>query len=87
MPLAPISCAPIGMPPRSTPHGRDSPGSPAKLTGTVKMSERYMLMLSLRLAPNLGAVDGATGQISASQRPNTSPNSAMMRLRTFRAFL
>ena len=50
---------PTGMPAWSKPLGTDSPGSPAMLTDTVKMSDRYIFSGSARLSPSFGAVAGA----------------------------
>ena len=51
----------------SAPHGTDIPGSPARLTEMVKMSDRYILSGSSVFSPSRKAVVGATGAAIRSQ--------------------
>ena len=53
-------CIPIGSPFKSTPHGIDIPGSPARLSDIVYISPRYILIGSASDEPSFGAVVGAT---------------------------
>src|SRR5262245_16238030 len=78
----PITCRPMGSPARSTPQGTTSPGSPARFTEMVRMSERYMVSGSSMRSPRRNAVVGATGVTSASQRAKACSKSRRMSVRT-----
>ena len=62
---APMSWRPTGRP-SDRPHGTDSPGRPAMLTGSVHASERYIGTGSAIRAPNRNATVGEVGATSAS---------------------
>src|ERR1700691_866458 len=55
----PSSCTPTGRPASPVPKGTETAGSPARLVGIVKTSERYIASGLLVFSPNLKATDGA----------------------------
>ena len=57
----PISCRPMGRPPLLMPAGTEMAQVPARFTGMVKMSERYICSGSAVFSPILKAGVGATG--------------------------
>ena len=61
-----MSWSPTGRP-SDSPHGTDTPGSPAMLTGSVQASERYIATGSSIRAPNRKATSGLVGATSASK--------------------
>ena len=62
----PIICKPSGYPFLSSPAGIEIPGKPAKLTGTVKISFKYIDTGSLVFSPILNAELGVEGVKIAS---------------------
>src|SRR4051812_8799055 len=79
----PMICMPIGIPSASKPHGSDRPGSPARLTEIVKISDRYICSGSSVFSPILNAVVGAVGVMMTSQFLNASSKSFLINARTF----
>ncbi|MNL66840.1 hypothetical protein D3C87_1913640 [compost metagenome] len=61
-------------------------GMPARLTGMVKISFKYMVSGSSVWEPSLNAVVGAVGPITTSYFLNTSSKSCLISVRTFCAF-
>src|SRR3989338_4570287 len=57
----PISCTPIGRPDAVNPQGTESAGTPAKLAGIVKISERYIASGSVSFSPILKGGVGVVG--------------------------
>ena len=74
----PMSCKPIGKPCPSVPHGMLIAGSPAMLTGTVKMSDMYVSVTSLTFLPISNAVVGEVGPKSKSQSLSAASKSAFI---------
>ena len=70
----------------STPAGIDIPGKPAKLTGTVKMSFRYIDIGSSVFSPILKAELGVEGVKIASTLVYASSKSFLISLLTFCGF-
>ena len=62
------------------------PGMPAKLTGTVHTSSKYIVNGSLIFSPNLKAVFGAVGVNNTSHSWNAASNSFLIKRRAFKAF-
>ena len=54
-------CKPIGRPP-AKPHGTTAPGNPARLSGSVRTSARYISIGLPDFSPSLKAVVGVVGQ-------------------------
>src|SRR3984957_15242201 len=73
-----------GLPPKK-PAGAPSPGTPAMLTVTVKMSLRYISTgLSEPFSPIPKAADGVAGvRIASTPSVNTRSKSRLMRVRIF----
>ena len=79
----PISCIPIGNPEFVNPHGTEIPGRPARFTGIVNMSDKYMVKGSASFSPNLNGGVGITGVIIASHCLNASKKSCFISVLTF----
>ena len=62
----PIICSPKGYPFTSWPAGIEIPGKPAKFTGTVKISFKYIETGSFVFSPILNAELGVDGVNIAS---------------------
>src|SRR5579872_3376035 len=81
----PISCRPTGRPSLS-PHGIESPGSPAMHEGIVSRSLTYIASGSCVFAPSANATVGDVGDASTSKRSKSSACSRMISVRTFCAW-
>src|SRR5438094_4167370 len=81
----PINCRPTGKPSES-PHGIESPGSPAMFGGIVSTSVRYMASGLSAFSPILKATVGEVGLTRTSKRLNASANSRAITVRTFCAW-
>src|SRR4030042_6724400 len=57
----PINCSPIGRLFELNPHGIEMPGTPAKFTEIVKISDRYIWSGSAVFSPILNAAVGEVG--------------------------
>ena len=86
-PAAPMSCAPTGIPFRSKPQGTESPGSPARFTETVKISDKYIFIASSSELPSFGAVIGAVGQMMTSHSRKAASKPSMIICFIFSALL
>src|SRR5690348_11993800 len=82
----PMICNPKGRPSPERPAGTEIAGKPARLTGTVNTSFKYMAMGSSIFSPTAKAADGAVGVSITSQRLNASAKSRAMSVRTRCAF-
>src|SRR6185437_9350652 len=82
----PITCNPSGSPSDESPAGTEIPGRPARFTGTVNISFRYMAIGSSCFSPMAKAAEGAVGVSIASQRVNASAKSRAIKVRTRCAF-
>src|SRR5258706_11925391 len=79
----PISCRPSGRPFSVRPAGTEMPGSPARLTVTVKTSCRYISSGSLVLAPTPKAGPGVAGVNSTSHNSKARSKSRLINERNF----
>ena len=70
----------------SYPAGIDIAGKPAKLTGTVKTSFKYIEIGSLIFSPTAKAEDGVVGVKIVSTLLKASSKSFLINLLTFWAF-
>ena len=78
-----MSCSPTGSP-SDRPHGIDTPGSPAMLTGSVQASDRYIATGSASRAPKRKATVGEVGATSASKPwAQSASKSPLISVRTF----
>src|SRR5439155_12754111 len=77
----PMSCRPRGRPSAVSPAGTEIPGRPARLTGTVKTSLRYMAMGSSMRSPMANAAVGVAGVRMASTDSKARVKSRRIRLR------
>jgi len=82
----PIICNPKGYPDASRPAGIDIAGKPAKFTGTVKMSFKYIETGSFFFSPILNAELGVEGVKIASTFLYASSKSFLINFLTFCAF-
>src|SRR5579862_6470193 len=82
----PITCNPSGKPSADKPAGTAIAGNPARLTGTVKTSFRYMAIGSSDCSSIANAAEGATGARIASTRSKAWAKSRATRARTRCAF-
>ncbi len=81
-----MNCNPTGRP-SDRPHGIDTPGSPAMLTGSVQASDRYIETGSARRSPKRNATDGEVGATRASKPcAQSASKSPLISVRTFWAF-
>ena len=78
-------CSPIGSPAVLHPHGTEMPGSPARLTGTVEMSCKYICS-GFSISPMRYAVVGAVGVMITSTFSKARVKSSRISVRTFSAF-
>ena len=69
--------------PSVKPQGMESPGMPARLAGTVKMSARYMASGSAVFSPKRNAVEGVVGVATTSHVSSACSKSRRMSVRTF----
>src|SRR5699024_3628865 len=76
-----MTCRPTGSP-SAIPLGRESAGSPARLTGIVAKSPRYIASGSSTRSPSLNAVVAAVGETSTSTFAKASAKSRCTRVRT-----
>ena len=80
-----MSCSPIGSPDVVKPAGTETPGSPARFTGMVRMSFRYICRGSV-FSPSVNATPGVVGAASTSTRSKASWKSRRTSVRTRWAF-
>ena len=81
-----MSWSPTGSP-SDRPHGIDTPGRPAMLTGSVQASDRYIETGSASRAPSRNATVGEVGATRASKPcAHSASKSPLIRVRTFCAF-
>ena len=73
-------CRPTGSP-AEKPAGMLMPGRPARLTGMVQRSDRYMASGSAVRSPILKATVGEVGEMRKSKRPKARAKSWMMSVR------
>src|SRR5262249_24089321 len=78
----PMIWSPMGNPVRVKPAGMERPGNPARLTGMVKMSFRYIWSGSSR-SPILKATPGGVGATITSTRSKPGGRSRRRGVRTF----
>ena len=80
-------CRPTGRPSSgASPTGSDIAALPARLTGIVAMSLRYIAIGSSTLSPILNAVVGAVGETRTSTFSKAALKSRVMSVRTFCAW-
>ena len=72
-----MTCMPTGIP-SEKPTGMDIPGSPARLTAMVYMSDRYMAIGSALFSPKRKAVDGDVGPMITSTSVNARLKSSLI---------
>ena len=81
-----MSWRPTGRP-SDSPHGTDTPGSPAMLTGSVQASDRYIDDGIGQPVPNGKATVGEVGATRASKPcAHSASKSPLISVRTFWAF-
>ena len=81
-----MSWSPTGSP-SDRPHGTETPGRPAMLTGSVHASERYIATGSASRVPSRKATVGEVGATRASKPcAQSASKSPLMSVRTFWAF-
>src|ERR1039458_6630363 len=81
----PSSCTPIGSPASPVPKGTEIAGSPERLLGMVKTSERYIAIGSAVFEPNSKATDGVVAPSRRSASRYARRKASMVSVRTFRA--
>ena len=77
-----MSCSPMGRPPPVKPAGTEIPGRPARLTGIVSTSFRYIDSGSA-FSPSLKATPGVVGAAIRFTRSKASWKSRRTSVRTF----
>ena len=83
-PAGAMTCRPAGRPSSAaSPIGSPNAQLPARFTGMVAMSLRYMASGSSSLSPSGKAVVGAVGESRTSHCSNAASKSRWMRVRTF----
>jgi len=80
-----MSCRPTGRP-SASPAGTDTAALPARLTGMVNTSDRYMASGSSTRSPIGNATVGEVGPASRSKRWKASSSSRSTRVRAFCAW-
>src|SRR3989339_349421 len=68
------------------PHGIEIAGIPAKLTGIVAMSDKYIESGSFAFSPILKATVGDVGEIKTSHCSKALSKSCLIKVLTFKAF-
>ena len=80
-------CSPTGSPSSADrPDGTDIAPTPARFTGSVHRSKRYMLSGSSTLSPMGNAVVGVVGETRTSTLSNAVEKSRAISVRTFCAW-